>query len=218
MNFDKMSSMFSISRMKTYLELGDYNKEIAFKLYCWNIDTSNSLFDIIGILEIALRNAIDIQLTKYNDGKSWITNPNELLQRIVHKPSIETAKERTLISFKMKNILPSHEDYLSQLQFSMWRFFMPEGDKAFAKKLLWEEAIKFSFPNLDKSDNKLLINSIVRIYHLRNRIAHLEPTLKSQKVRNIYNDLVFVAGAISTDLQSWIISRQHITYQLKRKP
>lgn len=141
-----------------------------------------------------------------------------MIVKVIHQPSIITAIDRAKANARKKKKSFKHEDILSQLQFSTWRYMLPESSEASAKIRLWNDALRKAFVHLDETGKSKFIAAIVRIYYMRNRIAHLEPTLKSPKIRNIYNDLVFVTGIISKDLQNWIISRQKITYYLKRKP
>jgi hypothetical protein len=76
MNYNTLAQLVSAPRMETYLAKAGGDTDTAYKLYCWNLDISSALFDIIGIIEVALRNSIDKALIEYNSGNSWIIEPN----------------------------------------------------------------------------------------------------------------------------------------------
>ena len=59
------SSWFSSARLQPYLDEADGDETIGMELYKWNAELSGACFEVLGHLEVFLRNAIDTQLSSY---------------------------------------------------------------------------------------------------------------------------------------------------------
>ncbi|WP_125610007.1 hypothetical protein [Specibacter cremeus] len=62
------------------------------------------------------------------------------------------------------------------------------------------------------------MDDVAGIYQLRNRIAHLEPLLRTSNVRIQYNNMRDILTEINPHLEQWFTSTQRITTVLKSRP
>ncbi|MBP2323925.1 hypothetical protein JOF56_004310 [Kibdelosporangium banguiense] len=58
-------NMFSEPRMAPYLPLAAHDKGVALGLYEWSARTSSAVFEVVGHLEVLLRNALDRCMREY---------------------------------------------------------------------------------------------------------------------------------------------------------
>lgn len=96
-----------------------------------------------------------------------------------------------------------------------WRFILPGRHDA-GKQRLWDEALLKAFPHLRRTPRELE-RAVEGVYHLRNRIAHLEPIINSNVPAQLVN-MRTVIGSIDPKLLSWFTSTERISAALKRRP
>jgi hypothetical protein len=144
MDFDRLVSK---PRMRTYRKLVK-NSQQAEKLYLWNLRLSSAFYEMLILLEIAMRNVLDEQLKIFNaefpdkngqiHSEKWTFDPNELLQNII-KDDLKKVKKK--IHGKKKC---THDDVVAQLPFGTWRFLLP-GKNSKPKEILWNMAVSKAF-------------------------------------------------------------------------
>lgn len=223
-----IASYLSEPRLGPYLSASGGNVKDALRLYQWNIDVSGSAYEALHIFEVVLRNAIDEQLRSWNatqvDSRTghrhtddWLLDPARLLVRLVGDDidQAATRARRTLRSNGRPDAHPEHPDILAQLNFGTWRFLLPDKDRG--RRLLWDQALHHAFPHLTET-RAALVRKVHGIYQLRNRVAHLEPLLKSGLVRKEYEAMRSVLAAIDDAVDQWFTSRQRMTTILKSRP
>jgi hypothetical protein len=219
-NFEALVSFFSESRLSTYLSLCNGNKIVASKLYKWNIESSGDIFESISIVESALRNVIDRQLRIYNKSQNgtefWLLYPCRLIRQTGIMGRVKKSQDNMDSDTKQPIEHLSHDNILSQLTFGTWLLFMPSSNKI--RQELWEIAIGEAFDITCEEDRAKLVDSVQEIKRIRNRIAHIEPVLKSKEIRNLYNEIRFICESIDPKLGQWYISVQKITTTLKNRP
>lgn len=62
------------------------------------------------------------------------------------------------------------------------------------------------------------MKSVHGIYQLRNRVAHLEPLLRSGNVRAQLTNMRTVLGEIDPAVEHWFVSDQRVTAALRARP
>lgn len=64
----ELTRLLNPDRLATYLQAchGDHDK--AFRLYAWNIEVASALWGSVNVLEVALRNALQNELSTYEAG------------------------------------------------------------------------------------------------------------------------------------------------------
>ena len=178
------------------------------------------------MVEVVLRNAIDAQLCRWNPaqveassgrnfGSDWLLDPAPLLQRLVRENELKTAHRRAQQAIRKQKRPVAHADLLAQLSFGTWRFLLPDKDPG--RQLLWRDALHAAFPQLNRKPRQL-VESVDGIYRLRNRVAHLEPLLSMGEVRRQYENMRLVLGEISPTVQTWFVSNQRVTAELRNRP
>jgi hypothetical protein len=104
---------------------------------------------------------------------------------------------------------------LAQLTFGTWRYLLPDRDPG--RRLLWRDALHRGFPNLGVPE-AVLVRQVDDIYRLRNRVAHLEPLLRSRIVHSRFDEMRSVLAAIDHRTEEWFVSTQRITAVLNTRP
>ncbi|MFM9432245.1 hypothetical protein [Arthrobacter sp. MP_2.3] len=200
----------------------------AIRLYRWNIDLSGAVYEALHVFEVVLRNAIDEELCSWNSSQldpatgrlhssDWLIDPSALLLRIAGR-DIPDAKRRAFKSTKRRPQglrEPLHEDILAAMSLGTWRFILPGRHDA-GKQRLWDEAVRKAFPHLTRTSQELE-RAVEGVYHLRNRVAHLEPIINSNVPAQLVN-MRTVIGAIDPQLLSWFTSTERISTTLTMRP
>lgn len=212
-------------RLSPFIAVADGNIREALRLYQWNIELSGAVYESLHIFEVFLRNAVDNQLQVWNAQQvdrisgqphscDWLLDPSRLLRRLIGS-NIDRAIEQTHTALRGKTARElTHADVVAQLSFGTWRYLLPDRDPG--RRRLWADALQAAFPYLDAPTTELVAR-VDRIYRLRNRVAHLEPLLRSTTVRQDFNAMRWVLAAMNPELESWFTSRQRITTVLRRR-
>ena len=176
MKYKDFEKILSQQRMNRYLMACGGDTRKAMTLYRYNLQLSQEAFTIISCFEVALRNAIDANLTLAL-GQEWLkdsimrggifTNPvmNKSFDIISHAYN----KLRSSGSY-------SHSKLLAEMEFGVWKYmFSPIQFRLTGRRLLQ------IFPNKARStpeiqyNHSYIFNELDKINTLRNRIAHHEP-------------------------------------------
>ena len=189
-----MIELFSKSRIDPYLTPKD-DAEILLSKYHSNIMLSEAMIPTLNYFEICLRNRIDNVIQKYF-GTNWlINNPSNL---IISKKDLDKINDITHKFLKERKIQPSHDDVVAQMTFGFWcSFFHKKYDP-----ILWhkKDAIKMLFPYLLRSNRTraYIEQKILKIKHVRNRIAHHEPIWNNKiPINEIYSMCQELINAMS---------------------
>lgn len=73
MNFSEFEAILSSQRLNRYVAACNGNTRKAIVLYRYNLQVSQEMFTLVSCFEVALRNAIDHQLTE-TFGSDWLRN------------------------------------------------------------------------------------------------------------------------------------------------
>lgn len=222
-----IAARLSRPRLSPYLAVAGGNVKEALRLYQWNVEVSGAVYEGLHMFEVILRNALDERLCGWNAAQpdpatgtthsaDWLMDPAHLLRRLAGK-DIAEARRRARIALRTGRKggrQPGHPDLLAQLSFGTWRFLLPDRDPG--RQLLWVQALSQAFPHWTGSPGQL-VAAVDDVYRIRNRVAHLEPLLKSGVVRERFNQMRTVLGAIDPVVEEWFVSRQRITATLRRR-
>lgn len=182
----------SEQRLKPYLEYSYDDQQIAMLLYELDRRLSAEIFYEIGILEVALRNAVDRYLTSVY-GYAWVSNlalpidqrTTESFHEAWDSLPADRRRENMEVNGKLKGRV------LAASMFRTWSNLFDKGgpsghpaprDRA-DHDLIWtEQALKSVFPGAAriagragaKSDREWTHRQIKEVHVLRNRIAHHE--------------------------------------------
>ncbi len=180
--------LFSKSRIRKYRERVFYDNELAVELYLKNIELSQSFYPLLALIEVILRNRIDLQLSKKYNSSEWFEKFAE--EHPDFKQEIMIAKNKIL----SRNEKLNKDKIVAELSFGFWSALFNSKYSA----TLWK-SLRLSFPNLEKKNRQLrkVSSPINHIRKFRNRIFHYEPIVWNLKyVREINN--------ISKNLLLWL--------------
>jgi Abi-like protein len=182
MDIAKHEALFSPARLRKYINAcgGDYHK--AKLLYKYNIQASQALYPMISVLEIALRNGIDRELSKHFSDPNWLINKRNAFANhpdMVYKDSRGRPQPDHFFSDKLRRaedklrfrgVPVSHGKLLAELTFGFWVKFFDSN----AIKILGGAPLN-AFVNKPRMKLTLVHSHLNSLVTLRNRISHSEP-------------------------------------------
>lgn len=228
---DAVVAAVSDPRLRPYLDRVGSDRDRALALYEWNLEMSAAVYAGLAIVEVALRNAMDPHIGRFNarqpevlalggDPNRWLLNPARLLVKLTTSPSrprscgtrgcplrssIYVAQDRSLQAVGQVR-KPTHDDVLAQTTFGMWGHLLPTSTAKQAGKgraRLWVGYVEKAFPYLEQDPTQLTLH-VNALRALRNRVAHLEPVLDRHQLRGHLDSMRLVMGAISPSLEEWL--------------
>jgi hypothetical protein len=209
--------LFSRIRLEKYISACGKDVPKGIELYKYNIQLSQALYPIISILEVALRNCIDNQLTIYFNDKNWLINNRKEFANhpaLLHKNKQGIIVPDNFFNERLKSVesklrfrgIPiSHNKLISELTFGFWvKFFDKKAIKILNGSPLFALKNRGSMKSADIHSH---LNSIVL---LRNRISHNEPIcfdnngmLSLKTIRKYETNILQAIDWIDYDLGTW---------------
>ena len=195
---DDLEVTLSHERLGTYLSAKGGDREEAVRLHVWNTAVSAAFYEPLQILEVTLRNAMNLRLgARY--GVAWYDNDRVGLNRGA-LDRISHTKEKL---GREGYVVNPHRIVAAQ-SFGFWVSLLgPGGRGADYEMTLWRPALRKTFPHCDtliRSDAHSQLNTLRT---LRNRIAHHEPIF-SRNLGEEYELILKIAGWISPTTRTWI--------------
>jgi hypothetical protein len=167
MDFKTSQKLFSIPRMRKYLNAcaGDMRK--TMQLYRYNLRLCQRFYGVLNLFEVMLRNAINEHYAVYYSDPDWIVNQadsGKLLE--YNKDEIK----QTEAGYRKRGIY-DNDKMVASLTMGFWtKLFSKKRYKRGGKTLLQ------IFPNKQKGKNQAdIYKDLTHIREFRNRIAHHEP-------------------------------------------
>lgn len=159
----------SAERFARYLRAAGGNGAAAIELYEWNVAASGAFHEVLGQLEVLLRNAMHDELTGWHrrrghDG-AWFDDPT------IGLSSTAVADVAQARSRLRAPVTPGR--IVAELPFGFWRYLLERRYQA----SLWPQALKHGFPNLTgRRRRETVRHAVFDLHGLRNRIAHHRST------------------------------------------
>lgn len=152
--------------------LGKYKKfniePIA--VYQWNVALSESLYPLLHVIEVSLRNRLHKEIGILLQDEAWLINKQPDLFRFFN-PRVK--KEIADNKGKLKDRDKLDEDHLiAELNFGFWTMLLSGPFEA--DNFLWPRLKNKVFPNAHGIKIKTIRDRLDRIRRLRNRIFHYE--------------------------------------------
>jgi len=166
MKFSDFEVVLSKPRIEKYLKACDGDKRKALRLYRYNIKLCQRFYGVLGIFEIALRNAINNHFKTHLSDRDWLVTQSRIGFLARYRATI--IKEQTRL---LNNGIYTNDKLLASLSFGVWTYmFSRNCYRSSGKTLL---AV---FPNkLHGLNQKSIYRDLDEIRIFRNRIAHHEP-------------------------------------------
>lgn len=184
MRYVDFSRVMTDARMQRYLIACGNDTRKAMTLYRRNLQLTQELFTVISCFEVALRNAIDREMT-FVYGNDWLRDaitPNGIFdtQRChLTKSNINDAINK-LHTY-------SHYKLIAELGFGFWRFMFAQNQfNASGRILLRVFPSKPTSTSAIQYNNTYVFNQLAQLNNIRNRMAHHEPIcfLPGQPIKN----------------------------------
>lgn len=168
MNYSTLERILSQDRLAPYLAKhgGDTNK--AIEHYKANIKISESFYSGIAILEVGLRNNIDLQLKRKYGTENWFDDAAFI--KDVSSFQIDKISDARRTIHREKKAVTSGK-MVAELTFGFWTSLF---DTKF-EKVLWKD-LRLAFPKCPKKERqrKNISSKLNSIRKLRNRVFHHE--------------------------------------------
>jgi hypothetical protein len=217
MDITKYEHYFSVSRISRYMTAVGGDAAKAKSLYNLNIQLSQRLYPLISILEVALRNAIDRELSKHFNDNQWLIKKRTQFANhpgLVFKDKRGNLQPDHFFTDKIhsaeaklhfRGVPVSHGKLLAELTFGFWiKFF---DNKPI--KILHGAQIR-AFQNSPKMPMAKVHSHLNLIVALRNRISHNEPICFNKTgqlclatIEGYEKDICNALGWINQELKDW---------------
>ncbi len=215
-------------RFAPYLAACGNDDAAAFTLYRWNLLVASTIQEVLGLFEVALRNAIDPHVGAWQltappaggrpYGRNWLAEPHPLLSNSQGARRFAALKDNVDKAIRGKGRSPTHGDFVAQTTLGTWRYLLPpaSGNVSFTQRL-WDSNVKDAFPHLRRNHGALTFD-VNRILRLRNRIAHYEPVLDTTKIFDDTLAMRRVLNGIDPDLKPWFDRQSRVAWAIAQRP
>ena len=230
------------ARLSTYRHASDGSDSSVRALYEWNLRLSAAFHEVLMLVEVAIRNVFDENLSTWNlaqsgnsrnqgriFSRSWIEEPATPLRGMMQHAIAEAKRQAAATagrrhgSHPTRQTPPTQDDILAQVSFGKWASLMPYDSNGQPKsvkfRLLWDEALANGFtgaPRIDKVAQDVS-GRLHRLHHLRNRIAHGENILAVLPGQRLL-DAFFLMKYIDPSLAEWLMALNRIRTVSRDRP
>jgi hypothetical protein len=200
----------SPDRFKTYLAAAGHRQERALKLYLWNAKLGEAFHMPIQAVEVALRNSINLALSKVFTPNWW--ECKNLLDLLDEERKADLA--RVLRRIRNRELELHTGQVVAGLSFGFWvgmldgRYNPP----------IWSGQLRTAFPFLpaDRARKNLHV-SVRQVATLRNRIFHHEPLTARDNLSD-FSELMTLREWISPEKAAWIRPHCRVSQIVRERP
>lgn len=181
-----------INKYITSIRLNSYGD---FESYKSNLLLSKHMYIPLAILEVSIRNAVDVHFSNFY-GNGWLINGASFLQRDAIRKVAE-AKAR----IQEREEVLTKEKLVAELSFGFWTSLFQQ---PYDKNLRFSD-LKQIFSHLPKKeekniDRKYISSKLNLIRAFRNRIFHYEKVIEKEKYSSIEADVFEILKFLHTEL------------------
>lgn len=203
--------LFGRPRFIGYLQHCGGNEQAALELYCWNNATSAAMWEVMGYLEIALRNALAARMSdrhrRMRRRGSWLDDP---FRELDPHSRADIFKARGRVIRKSKPA--SDGQTIAELSFGFWRYLLARRYSA----NLWPD-LAGAFPHAPDRARETVELPLIRLHDFRNRLAHHERVWTSP-LRELHVEMIRLLSYIDQDLPSWVAHQSKVDGLLRGCP
>ena len=177
MKYSEFEDIFSAKRLRKYVNSCGNDTRKAMQLYRLNLRLSQEIFTVISCFEVALRNAIDKQLTA-TWGEHWLRDFSQPNGVFYNNARVERSRGNIDKAYRelMRNGTYSHSKLLAEMEFGFWKYMFSNLQYRLSGRVLLRAFVnKPRSSRQNNYDNTYIFNELDFINNLRNRIAHHEP-------------------------------------------
>jgi hypothetical protein len=180
MKYEDYEKALSTPRLDKYRQACNGDKNKALILYRYNIKLCQKFYGILGVLEVVLRNAINVHYHSQLSDSDWLITQAQVGFLINYQDAIIKERDKLVNSGDY-----SHDKLVASLSFGVWTFMFSRNCYKNSGKTLLKVFPKKTL-GLNQKD---IYDDLDRIRLFRNRIAHHEPLCFNRSGR-IYVDYV----------------------------
>ncbi|ODQ95660.1 hypothetical protein BFG51_03340 [Dietzia alimentaria] len=176
-------------------------------LYAWNVQVSAAYFEVIGHVEVLLRNFISNRLEAASPLPHWYDDQQRFQFNKHARRNIQNARGRLVDPETTGRVV-------AELSFDFWRFLLVQNHEV----TIWRVLRRQGMPHYPQPQSRQPFEDCVeRIYRLRNRIAHHEPlihpdtTVETRRLDQLSTDLDTLARWIDPGAADWIASVSRVS-------
>lgn len=216
-----LERLISPSRFGTYLAVTATPAE-AVALYEWNGRVSGSFAEMLGHLEVLVRNAMHDHLTAHHAtiagrpaGACWFEGPNWTQHHWFTQQAQDSITKAVRDAGHDRQHSPRPGKVVAELTFGFWRYLASDR----YEQSLWTPAIDgaFAAPGATiRARRRAVEDRLAPLHLLRNRIAHCEPVFGpisyrprrrppvAKHLADLHADALELAGWISPVAGTWL--------------
>jgi hypothetical protein len=195
--------------MAPYNQVCRGNGAAAVALYHWNARISASLWEVIGHVEVVVRNAMHTRLTTWSTSVHnepwWYLDPGQVFN---HRGAEDIADARRRATKNGQTETPGR--VVAELNFGFWRYLTART----YHRTLWTSCLCSSFPGQSRATVQAALEDL---HLIRNRCAHHEP-IHNRNIPHIHATALEVAGWVSPDARRWVAGRSTVVRNLAGRP
>jgi hypothetical protein len=179
----------------------------GLRLYRWNAAVAAAMFEVLGTVEIAVRNAVDAALADAVPGGRWWQPawwPGQRPPRRDLAVAVARASGRR----------DRHSATVTGLSLAFWTELLSGRHH----DDLWLPVLQHAFPGpLPEGSRDGLHQALLRLLALRNRIAHHEP-VHGQDLSGLHDTALAVLAAICPLTAEWAARTSRVPALLEQDP
>lgn len=193
-----LSDILSTDRFATYLGWAQGDVALGERLYSYNVQLSADLYAALHMLEVALRNKVDVALTNAH-GAGWL-HDHAVMTEAYQQGCVNSAQQILLRDGKAA----THSQMVAELNFGFWTSVFGRSSNH-----LWGTLRPiFQTQGLKRAT---VAQKLRDLRKLRNRTAHYEPIL-AQPIAALHQDILDLTAWLSVDAAAWITAHATVNY------
>jgi len=219
MKFQKVGLYLSAQRIGRYLMATGYKKTSAVKLYKANLKIAQAFHPLLGVLEVVLRNRLNVILSAHFKDPDWIINQKNGFMMHPTLSYFDQKTGRKVTNDFLKSSVEKSEKRIRRLGLPITTGkiiadqslgFWTDLFEVYHYRLLLGRPIQI-FNNLPSGHGrKQVCDKLNKIRQFRNRINHNEPICFNGNMvdlsyaENVYNAIIEILIWIDSDIITWI--------------
>ena len=207
-----IQTRLSPARLNSYLKMTSGDLSNALALYIWNSKASAAFLEVIGAVEVVVRNSWNKQLQEASFRRTGSPMWHEKSRMQLNEYSQRDIEQATM-RLEARGSRGNLDQVVAELNFGFWRFLVAKQYRT----TLWPLAGKYAFPNIDPSQIQELSTVMGRLHDLRNRIAHHEP-IHMRNLDRDFADCLWVIGGVCLTTRQWVESNSGVAGVLQERP
>lgn len=214
-SFLTLPANLSPARVQPYVDAEGGDVDRGLRLYTWNVEVSSAFWGVLHAVEIALRNAMNVQLVAHFGQDEWWDAPKVNLTYVGRK-MVNEAKDSAEKLAKRKSRAVVSGDVVASLNFGFWSSLTGKAGVFQYETQFWQPALVRAFPNLSSTKVAPVNRTLESIRLLRNRVAHHEPIFRRHLAAD-HQTLLSVLGWIDADMENYVAAHSRVLGVIGRR-